>query len=135
MFRDHTECCARNGVTTTLAGPKCLMFCDQRIGEYFLKLHEIKGLYYHMKKDLKIFLLRYFIPKDYFGFTSYILPNAHYLNNWNFQPFVLLSPLKYESNFFSKLTTKSNSSIYLIFRNFQKKVLCLQTICYRMFYR
>ncbi|PAV61845.1 hypothetical protein WR25_22776 [Diploscapter pachys] len=30
--RDHTECCARNGVTTTLAGTKCLLFCDQRLG-------------------------------------------------------------------------------------------------------
>ncbi|PAV75379.1 hypothetical protein WR25_14859 [Diploscapter pachys] len=30
--RDHTECCVRNGVTTTLAGDKCLLFCDQRIG-------------------------------------------------------------------------------------------------------
>ncbi|KJH47069.1 DB module [Dictyocaulus viviparus] len=30
--RDHSECCARNGVTTTLAGMKCLTFCDQRLG-------------------------------------------------------------------------------------------------------
>ncbi|CAL2047840.1 hypothetical protein CAEBREN_09765 [Caenorhabditis brenneri] len=30
--RDHRACCARNGVTTTLAGPKCLSFCDQRLG-------------------------------------------------------------------------------------------------------
>ncbi|CAJ0582325.1 unnamed protein product, partial [Mesorhabditis spiculigera] len=30
--RDHTACCARNGVTTTLAGEKCLLFCDQRPG-------------------------------------------------------------------------------------------------------
>ncbi|KAK6041783.1 DB module [Cooperia oncophora] len=29
---DHTACCARNGVTTTLAGMKCLAFCDQRLG-------------------------------------------------------------------------------------------------------
>ncbi|EGT36788.1 hypothetical protein CAEBREN_15177 [Caenorhabditis brenneri] len=28
--RDHTQCCLRNGVTTTLAGQKCLTFCDQR---------------------------------------------------------------------------------------------------------
>ncbi|CAI5445091.1 unnamed protein product [Caenorhabditis angaria] len=28
--RDHTQCCARNGVATTLAGAKCLTFCDQR---------------------------------------------------------------------------------------------------------
>ncbi|CAI4222577.1 unnamed protein product [Auanema sp. JU1783] len=31
--RDHRDCCARNGVTTTLAGPKCLTFCDQRLGQ------------------------------------------------------------------------------------------------------
>uniref|UniRef100_A0A0K0DGM7 DB domain-containing protein n=1 Tax=Angiostrongylus cantonensis TaxID=6313 RepID=A0A0K0DGM7_ANGCA len=30
--RDHAECCARNGVTTTLAGMKCLTLCDQRLG-------------------------------------------------------------------------------------------------------
>ncbi|VDK66065.1 unnamed protein product [Onchocerca ochengi] len=29
---DHTECCIRNDVTTTLAGRKCLIFCDQRPG-------------------------------------------------------------------------------------------------------
>ncbi|MCP9261970.1 DB module [Dirofilaria immitis] len=30
--RDHRQCCARNGVGTTLAGDKCLVFCDQRPG-------------------------------------------------------------------------------------------------------
>uniref|UniRef100_A0A1I7ZGQ8 DB domain-containing protein n=1 Tax=Steinernema glaseri TaxID=37863 RepID=A0A1I7ZGQ8_9BILA len=30
--RDHRACCARNGLTTTLAGSKCLTFCDQRPG-------------------------------------------------------------------------------------------------------
>ncbi|EJD73896.1 hypothetical protein LOAG_18715, partial [Loa loa] len=30
--RDHRSCCLRNGVTTTLAGAKCLTFCDQRPG-------------------------------------------------------------------------------------------------------
>ncbi|KAK6104280.1 DB module family protein [Brugia pahangi] len=30
--RDHRQCCARNGVGTTLAGDKCLIFCDQRPG-------------------------------------------------------------------------------------------------------
>ena len=48
--RDHTDCCARNGVTTTLAGNKvvsikiqikmdifqCLTFCDQRPGNVTL---------------------------------------------------------------------------------------------------
>uniref|UniRef100_A0A0N4ZBI7 DB domain-containing protein n=1 Tax=Parastrongyloides trichosuri TaxID=131310 RepID=A0A0N4ZBI7_PARTI len=30
--KDHRECCYRNGITTTLAGDKCLTFCDQRPG-------------------------------------------------------------------------------------------------------
>ncbi|GMT15071.1 hypothetical protein PFISCL1PPCAC_6368, partial [Pristionchus fissidentatus] len=30
--RDHRDCCARNGVATTISGPKCLTFCDQRPG-------------------------------------------------------------------------------------------------------
>ncbi|KAK0427688.1 hypothetical protein QR680_010368 [Steinernema hermaphroditum] len=30
--RDHRECCARNGVASTLSGQKCLTFCDQRPG-------------------------------------------------------------------------------------------------------
>ncbi|KJH41781.1 DB module [Dictyocaulus viviparus] len=30
--KDHRECCARNGVATTLAGYKCMTFCDQRPG-------------------------------------------------------------------------------------------------------
>ncbi|WKX92915.1 hypothetical protein Q1695_010720 [Nippostrongylus brasiliensis] len=30
--RDHRACCERNGVATTLAGAKCLTFCDQRPG-------------------------------------------------------------------------------------------------------
>ncbi|CAG9540511.1 unnamed protein product [Cercopithifilaria johnstoni] len=28
---DHRQCCAMNGVTTTVAGQKCLVFCDQRM--------------------------------------------------------------------------------------------------------
>ncbi|VDM95241.1 unnamed protein product [Onchocerca ochengi] len=28
---DHRQCCIMNGVTATLAGQKCLIFCDQRI--------------------------------------------------------------------------------------------------------
>jgi hypothetical protein len=27
--RDHTECCYHNDVTTTLAGDKCLLLCNQ----------------------------------------------------------------------------------------------------------
>ncbi|CAP25054.1 Protein CBG04322 [Caenorhabditis briggsae] len=34
--RDHRACCIRNGVTTTLAGDKCLTFCDQRPGNVTL---------------------------------------------------------------------------------------------------
>ncbi|KAJ1362035.1 hypothetical protein KIN20_021446 [Parelaphostrongylus tenuis] len=30
--KDHSDCCARNGVATTLAGYKCMTFCDQRPG-------------------------------------------------------------------------------------------------------
>ncbi|VDO25067.1 unnamed protein product [Brugia timori] len=26
---DHRQCCVMNGVTTTFAGQKCLIFCDQ----------------------------------------------------------------------------------------------------------
>lgn len=33
--RDHRECCFKNGVTSTLAGNKCLTFCDQRPGKIF----------------------------------------------------------------------------------------------------
>lgn len=29
--RDHSECCIREGVTSTIAGQKCLVFCDQVI--------------------------------------------------------------------------------------------------------
>ncbi|CAJ0566851.1 unnamed protein product, partial [Mesorhabditis spiculigera] len=34
--RDHRACCARNGVANTLAGAKCLTFCDQRPGNVTL---------------------------------------------------------------------------------------------------
>jgi len=30
--RDHRPCCARSGVHTTIAGEKCMVFCDQRPG-------------------------------------------------------------------------------------------------------
>ncbi|EFO97307.1 hypothetical protein CRE_16699 [Caenorhabditis remanei] len=30
--QDHTDCCVRNAVGTTLAGNKCFTFCDQRPG-------------------------------------------------------------------------------------------------------
>lgn len=36
--RDHRPCCIRNGITTTLAGAKCLTFCDQRPGKDFILL-------------------------------------------------------------------------------------------------
>uniref|UniRef100_A0A914VXR5 Domain of unknown function DB domain-containing protein n=1 Tax=Plectus sambesii TaxID=2011161 RepID=A0A914VXR5_9BILA len=31
--QDHRECCVRNGVTTTIAGMKCLVLCDQTPGQ------------------------------------------------------------------------------------------------------
>uniref|UniRef100_A0A914LM15 Domain of unknown function DB domain-containing protein n=1 Tax=Meloidogyne incognita TaxID=6306 RepID=A0A914LM15_MELIC len=31
--RDHSRCCAKVGITSTLAGNKCLAFCDQRAGK------------------------------------------------------------------------------------------------------
>ncbi|CAJ0951581.1 unnamed protein product, partial [Mesorhabditis belari] len=30
--KDHSTCCFQNGATTTLAGSKCMTFCDQRPG-------------------------------------------------------------------------------------------------------
>ncbi|KAK0412989.1 hypothetical protein QR680_006523 [Steinernema hermaphroditum] len=55
--RDHRSCCARNGVTTTLAGPKCLTFCDQRPGRVtqldtsyiscFDRFESMKACFYH----------------------------------------------------------------------------------------
>ena len=31
--KDHRSCCARSGVGTTVAGEKCMVFCDQRPGQ------------------------------------------------------------------------------------------------------
>ena len=31
--QDHRHCCIQKGVTTTIAGHKCLVFCDQRPGK------------------------------------------------------------------------------------------------------
>lgn len=55
--RDHRECCARNGVGQTAAGPKCLTFCDQRPGNVtqldlsymscFDKFEHMKGCFWH----------------------------------------------------------------------------------------
>uniref|UniRef100_A0A915B3C5 Domain of unknown function DB domain-containing protein n=1 Tax=Parascaris univalens TaxID=6257 RepID=A0A915B3C5_PARUN len=55
--RDHRECCARNGVTTTLAGEKCLLFCDQRPGNVtqldityvscYDRFENMKGCFWH----------------------------------------------------------------------------------------
>ncbi|VDL78960.1 unnamed protein product [Nippostrongylus brasiliensis] len=54
---DHSACCARNGVTTTLAGTKCLRFCDQRLGRptqldmsyvpCFDRFENIKACFWH----------------------------------------------------------------------------------------
>uniref|UniRef100_A0A1I7XWS8 DB domain-containing protein n=1 Tax=Steinernema glaseri TaxID=37863 RepID=A0A1I7XWS8_9BILA len=55
--RDHRDCCARNGVTTTLAGNKCLTFCDQRPGNVtqldmsyiscYERFEEMKSCFWH----------------------------------------------------------------------------------------
>ncbi|CAD5220759.1 unnamed protein product [Bursaphelenchus xylophilus] len=55
--RDHRECCARNGVGATVAGQKCLLFCDQRPGNTtqldlsymscFDKFENMKGCFWH----------------------------------------------------------------------------------------
>jgi hypothetical protein len=54
---DHRECCMRNGITTTLAGQKCLTFCDQRPGRVtpldmsyipcFDRFESMKSCFYH----------------------------------------------------------------------------------------
>ncbi|VDO33758.1 unnamed protein product, partial [Onchocerca flexuosa] len=55
--RDHRPCCMRNGITTTLAGDKCLIFCDQRPGRVtqlditflpcFNRFEEMKACFWH----------------------------------------------------------------------------------------
>ncbi|MCP9262795.1 DB module [Dirofilaria immitis] len=55
--RDHRPCCMRNGITTTLAGDKCLIFCDQRPGQVtqlditflpcFNRFEEMKACFWH----------------------------------------------------------------------------------------
>ncbi|KAE9550223.1 hypothetical protein FO519_006568 [Halicephalobus sp. NKZ332] len=54
---DHRECCVRNGITTTIAGEKCLTFCDQRPGKIiqldpsyipcFDRFENIKSCFWH----------------------------------------------------------------------------------------
>uniref|UniRef100_A0A914DY79 Domain of unknown function DB domain-containing protein n=1 Tax=Acrobeloides nanus TaxID=290746 RepID=A0A914DY79_9BILA len=55
--RDHRQCCARNGMTSTLAGPKCLVLCDQRPGQIlqldlsyvpcYDRFENMKSCFYH----------------------------------------------------------------------------------------
>ncbi|VDD89561.1 unnamed protein product, partial [Enterobius vermicularis] len=55
--RDHRACCVRNGVATTLAGEKCLVFCDQRPGNVtrldmsylscYDRFENMKGCFWH----------------------------------------------------------------------------------------
>ncbi|KAH7732318.1 Protein C56C10.4 [Aphelenchoides avenae] len=55
--RDHRQCCARNAVGTTLAGQKCLTFCDQRPGNVtqldftymacYERFENMKGCFWH----------------------------------------------------------------------------------------
>ncbi|KHN77365.1 hypothetical protein Tcan_06163 [Toxocara canis] len=61
--RDHRDCCEKNGVTNTLAGNKCLVFCDQRPGNItqldisYLSCYErfenIKGCFWHDLSELR----------------------------------------------------------------------------------
>ncbi|KAL7070122.1 hypothetical protein ACQ4LE_010248 [Meloidogyne hapla] len=58
--RDHRECCARNGVANTMAGEKCLTFCNQIPGNVtqldmtylscYDRFENMKGCFWH---DLK----------------------------------------------------------------------------------
>uniref|UniRef100_A0AC35G121 Uncharacterized protein n=1 Tax=Panagrolaimus sp. PS1159 TaxID=55785 RepID=A0AC35G121_9BILA len=55
--KDHTQCCVRNGVASTLAGPKCLTFCDQTPGKVtqldlsymacYDRFESMKSCFYH----------------------------------------------------------------------------------------
>ncbi|KAH7718086.1 Protein C56C10.4 [Aphelenchoides avenae] len=55
--RDHRSCCVRNDVHTTLAGEKCLTFCDQRPGNVtqldfsyascYDRFEQMKGCFWH----------------------------------------------------------------------------------------
>uniref|UniRef100_A0A914DY18 Domain of unknown function DB domain-containing protein n=1 Tax=Acrobeloides nanus TaxID=290746 RepID=A0A914DY18_9BILA len=55
--RDHRQCCMRNGIASTLAGPKCLVFCDQRPGNVtqldltylpcYDRFESMKGCFWH----------------------------------------------------------------------------------------
>uniref|UniRef100_A0A0M3HTF9 DB domain-containing protein n=1 Tax=Ascaris lumbricoides TaxID=6252 RepID=A0A0M3HTF9_ASCLU len=61
--RDHSKCCRNNGVTSTLAGDKCLVFCDQRPGNItqldmsYLSCYErfenIKGCFWHSLNEIR----------------------------------------------------------------------------------
>ncbi|VDP15412.1 unnamed protein product [Onchocerca flexuosa] len=70
--RDHRQCCARNGVGTTLAGDKCLIFCDQRPGNItqldysylicYERFENIKSCFWNdmiSRNSLKPFLRKY----------------------------------------------------------------------------
>uniref|UniRef100_A0A914ZL59 Domain of unknown function DB domain-containing protein n=1 Tax=Parascaris univalens TaxID=6257 RepID=A0A914ZL59_PARUN len=60
---DHSSCCRNNGVTATLAGDKCLVFCDQRPGNItqldmsYLSCYErfenIKGCFWHSLNEMR----------------------------------------------------------------------------------
>uniref|UniRef100_A0A914E3C5 Domain of unknown function DB domain-containing protein n=1 Tax=Acrobeloides nanus TaxID=290746 RepID=A0A914E3C5_9BILA len=59
--RDHTDCCLQHDVHTTLAGQKCLIFCDQRPGKVtkldysflpcFDRFEDVKQCMYKGMKD------------------------------------------------------------------------------------
>lgn len=62
--RDYRQCCAKNGVHTTLAGDKCMVFCDQRPGKItqlswdyipcYDRFESMKRCFYDKIKELAI---------------------------------------------------------------------------------
>jgi hypothetical protein len=70
--RDHRECCARNGVANTMAGEKCLTFCNQIPGNVtkldmtylscYDRFENMKGCFWHdLKRRLE---QRYHVQKN-----------------------------------------------------------------------
>ncbi|KAK0408280.1 hypothetical protein QR680_003867 [Steinernema hermaphroditum] len=67
--KNHVDCCARNGVASTLIGAKCLTFCDQTPGQVtqldfsylacFDKFESMKSCFwYDINRDQKVHLRR-----------------------------------------------------------------------------
>uniref|UniRef100_A0A183EJ66 DB domain-containing protein n=1 Tax=Gongylonema pulchrum TaxID=637853 RepID=A0A183EJ66_9BILA len=75
--RDHRQCCTMNGVATTLARQKCLIFCDQRPQNEtrldlsylpcFERFESIKGCFWRWARKQyqldKLFITKWMEPK------------------------------------------------------------------------